>query len=73
MPLFKGFIKLTEVKWMRVKMKTSLSGLNFSYKKGEEIELEKDRGEEWVKAGVAEELANKKPIKKPKSKETVEK
>lgn len=56
---------------MKVKINTSLSGLNFSYKKGDEVELEDKRAKEWIKAGVATEIKsqiNKKVDTTPKSK-----
>lgn len=41
---------------MKVKINTSLSGLNFSYKKGDEVEIEGKRAKQWIKAGVAMEI-----------------
>ena len=49
---------------MTVKLKTSLSGLDFSYKKGEEVELEDKKAKEWIEAGVATEVKVKEPPKK---------
>lgn len=49
---------------MKVKLKTSLSGLDFSYKKGDEVELEDKKAKEWIEAGVATEVKGKEPPKK---------
>lgn len=49
---------------MKVKIKTSLSGLDFSYKKGEAVELEDKKAKEWIAAGVATEVKRKEPPKK---------
>lgn len=49
---------------MKIKLKTSLSGLDFSYKKGDEVELEDKKAKEWIEAGVATEVKGKEPPKK---------
>lgn len=49
---------------MKVKLKTSLSGLDFSYKKGDEVDLEDKKAKEWIEAGVATEVKGKEPPKK---------
>ncbi|MGF7186649.1 hypothetical protein GGQ84_002773 [Desulfitispora alkaliphila] len=52
---------------MKVKIKSSLSGLDFSYKKGEEVELSENRGKTWIKAGVAVEVKKQGASKKASS------
>ncbi|SCY25386.1 hypothetical protein [Alkaliphilus peptidifermentans] len=49
---------------MKVRINTSLSGLNFSYKKGEEVDMEERKAKEWIKAGVAVEVKVQEATKK---------
>lgn len=49
---------------MKIKLKTSLSGIDFSYKKGDEVELEDKKAKEWIEAGVATEVKGKEAHKK---------
>lgn len=55
---------------MKVKINTSLSGLNFSYKKGDEVEIEDKRAKEWIRAGVATEIKAQGTTKKQVNKES---
>lgn len=54
---------------MKVRINTSLSGLNFSYKKGDEVELEDKRAKQWIKAGVASEVKPQGTTKKQANQE----
>lgn len=41
---------------MKIKLKVSLSGLNFSYYEGQEIDMDEDIAKEWIKANYAEQI-----------------
>ena len=44
---------------MKVKILKSVSGLDFSYKKGDEVNLESKKAKVWLQAGVAKEIKTK--------------
>ena len=52
---------------VKVKLKTSLSGLTFSYKKGDEVEIDEKKGRAWIAAGVATEIRKKDVPKKTRT------
>lgn len=43
---------------MKIKLKVSLSGLNFSYYEGQEIDMDEGIAKEWIKASYAEQISN---------------
>jgi hypothetical protein len=54
---------------MKIKLKESISGLEFSYKPGDEVTIDDAEGTRWVNAGIAEVIE---PAAAPESPETVE-
>ena len=55
---------------MRVKILKSLSGLDFSYRKGQEVELEDNRAKKWIEGEVAVEVKLQTTAKKAPSNTT---
>lgn len=53
---------------VRVKMKTSMAGANFSYQPGQEIEVENEVAAAWEEAGIAEIIEEPKKGKKKSDK-----
>lgn len=42
---------------MKIKLKVSLSGINFSYYEGQEIDIEDDIGKQWIEANYAVQIS----------------
>jgi len=42
---------------MKIKLKVSLSGINFSYYEGQEIDIDDAVGKQWIKANYAEQIS----------------
>lgn len=55
---------------MKIKLKVSLSGLNFSYHEGQEIDIDDVIGKQWVEANYAEPISNV-PNKRTKAEKEV--
>lgn len=55
---------------MKVKIKTSLAGLDFSYVEGDEPDLPDAIAQQWVSAGVAELLVEEKKTSEDSSEES---
>ena len=49
---------------MRMKILVSCSGLDFAYRKGDEIIVAEDWGKDLIAGGLAEEIAETKPKEK---------
>jgi hypothetical protein len=56
----------------KVKMKTSMAGMEFSYLPGQEVEVRNDVAEAWKEAGLAEIIEEEKPKEKAKKKKSDE-
>lgn len=53
---------------MRIRILVSCSGLDFTYRQGDEIIVAEDLGKDLIAGGLAEEIAETKPKEKQKPK-----
>ena len=53
---------------MHIKILVSCSGLDFTYRQGEEVIVAEDLGKDLINGGLAEEIAETKPKEKQKPK-----
>lgn len=53
---------------MRIRILVSCSGLDFTYRQGEEVIVAEDLGKDLIVGGLAEEIAETKPKEKQKPK-----
>lgn len=51
---------------MKVRILSSIAGINYSYKLNDTPELSNDEAARLIKAGIAEKVIAKKPVKKAK-------
>ena len=53
---------------MKILLKVSLSGVNFSYHAGEEVDVDEAVAKQWIEAGYAENITATTPVATKKAK-----
>ena len=53
---------------MKIKLKVSLSGVNFSYHAGEEVDVDNVVAKQWIEADYAENITATTPVATKKAK-----